>query len=484
MSVFRLAIDNARHPGIIERMATGTLCSWIGTTDLAHMSGKTSGSPLLAVAEHLKPKRIVLLWPDTARVPASYFPEYAAWLRSCLAKSGGAVQVDVDVIENADGRLMDFGWAYGRIDEAINRLCEEKTIAVNASSGTWIMSAAWVVYAKAVGDIDVQLHHSSLEGGVQELRLPPGLRIDLRRILTLTTDDPMFRRYLQGERWHRSAELEDFAGESPAIVLVKYQAEAVAGFRIPVLIVGDPGSGKTLLARVIHRLSSATGEFVPVDCGQLYAEAEIHSVFGWEEGVFTGAKASNPGTISKARDGTLLLDEIANAPATVQAGLLRFLQEGKYRPLGSLDELDSTARVIAATNTDLDEAVKEGRFRQDLYDRLRAVMIRIPPLRNRGDDVVSLAHIKLAEFQRRQAEAMEAKEVREKGLLAEAEDVLRNYDWPGNVRELEHLVARAVIFSAPEKESISADDVRRQLEPSRRKEGILGRDLSPGFRVL
>lgn len=239
------------------------------------------------------------------------------------------------------------------------------------------------------------------------------------------------------------------------------------------------------MAEAVHHRSEIAGAFVTVDCGQLHTETEIHSVFGWVKGAFSGAYKDNPGIISEAAGGTIFFDEMGNAPPIVQAGLLRFLQEGEYRQLGASEPLKSNARVVAATNADLVQAVREGRFRQDLLDRLRVVHIHVPSLQDRNTDIVGLAHYKLTEFQKTHAGTMRSVGTCDKRFSGAAEKVLLAHDWPGNVRELEHLITRLVIFTDPRVEQIGADEVQKHLFTSTQREqkGLLDRELNAAFEL-
>jgi DNA-binding NtrC family response regulator len=232
--------------------------------------------------------------------------------------------------------------------------------------------------------------------------------------------------------------LENVVGRSESMLEVYKTAARVASTDATVLIQGESGTGKELVARAIHASSPrAEGPFVAVDCGAI-AEGVLESeLFGHARGAFTGAQATRRGLFEEADRGTLFLDEIGDVGPGLQARLLRVLQEGTVRPVGTNEPVAVDVRVVAATNRDLEQAVKDGTFRADLYYRLDVVSIRIPPLRERREDVPLLA------------EHFAHKHGRPEGatLSPAARELLAAYDWPGNVRELENVIARALAMN-------------------------------------
>jgi DNA-binding NtrC family response regulator len=215
-------------------------------------------------------------------------------------------------------------------------------------------------------------------------------------------------------------------------------AARVASTDATVLIQGESGTGKELVARAIHAASPrAGGPFVAVDCGAI-AEGVLESeLFGHARGAFTGAQQARRGLFEEAQGGTLFLDEIGDVGPNLQARLLRVLQEGTIRRVGTNEPVAVDVRVVAASNRDLEAAVKEGRFRADLYYRLAVVTIRIPPLRERREDVPLLAEHFAQKHGRAEGSA----------VSPAARDLLLAHDWPGNVRELENVVARALALN-------------------------------------
>jgi DNA-binding NtrC family response regulator len=235
--------------------------------------------------------------------------------------------------------------------------------------------------------------------------------------------------------------LPGMIGCSPVMTQLYRMSRMVARRDATVLLEGESGTGKELVARAIHELSPRSKlPMVTVNCAAI-PEALLESeLFGYVRGAFTGAMQSKLGRIHAAHGGTLFLDEIADLPLSMQAKLLRFLQEGEVQRLGSPDVFRVDVRVIAATNTRLLERVRRFEFRQDLYYRLSVFPIGIPTLRDRGDDVVSLATHFLGELCRRN-------KVPAKTLHASVPPLLLEHSWPGNVRELQHAVERAFILS-------------------------------------
>jgi transcriptional regulator with GAF, ATPase, and Fis domain len=216
--------------------------------------------------------------------------------------------------------------------------------------------------------------------------------------------------------------------------------ERVARTQSTVLILGESGTGKELVARAIHKLSGRPGRLVPVNCGAIPEEILESELFGHEKGSFTGAIANKIGRFQMAEAGTIFLDEIAEMSPKLQVKLLRFLQEHQVEPVGSTKSIEVDVRVIAATNKDLREEVKAGRFREDLYYRLQVVPIELPPLRARGADMLLLARYFMARACENVGREMLA-------VSPEAESRLINYAWPGNVRELENLIERLAILT-------------------------------------
>ncbi len=249
--------------------------------------------------------------------------------------------------------------------------------------------------------------------------------------------------------------LGGLVGKSKPMQEVYTQIEKVAASRGTVLIQGESGTGKELVAKAIHSASPRkSGPFVVIDCGAIPEQLQESELFGHVKGAFTGAIATRRGLFEEAQHGTLFLDDVTELPLGLQAKLLRALQEGEIRRVGDSRMIRVDVRIIAATNRDLEEEVRQGAFREDLYYRLNVFPIRLPALRDRREDVPLLAEHFLA----RVAEETERPRKR---LAPDALRVLTSYPWPGNVRELQHALERAALLS--EAELIGERDLPPQL---------------------
>jgi two-component system response regulator FlrC len=237
----------------------------------------------------------------------------------------------------------------------------------------------------------------------------------------------------------RASDLHDPIACAPSSRLLMDLARRVAGSECTILIAGESGTGKEVLARYIHRHSPrCDGIFAAVNCAAIPETMLEAMLFGWERGAFTGAHSAHPGKFEQAQGGTLLLDEISEIPISLQAKLLRVLQEREVERLGARSTVNLDVRVIAATNRRLREEVVAGRFREDLYYRLSVFPIALLPLRSRRDDVLPLA-MRLLAAHCRAGERIPA-------LLPSAAQLLLTYAWPGNVRELENVMQRALVL--------------------------------------
>ena len=250
----------------------------------------------------------------------------------------------------------------------------------------------------------------------------------------LTTENKQLR-----DRLETRTRFDQMVGESEPMQRVYNLVDMVAESAVTVLLTGESGTGKELVARAIHHKSTrANGPFVTLNCGALPENLFESELFGYEKGAYTGAMTTKAGRFELADGGTLLLDEVGELSLKSQVDFLRVLETKEFRRLGGTKLITVDARIIAATNRNLEEAVKQGDFREDLYYRLNVVPIRLPPLRERGDDIPLLAERFLSEFT--------AQHRREpKDVFRDAMRLLRLYAWPGNIRQLRNLMERLVI---------------------------------------
>ncbi len=261
-------------------------------------------------------------------------------------------------------------------------------------------------------------------------------------------------------------------GKSPVIQRVYTHVALVAPTKMSVLIIGESGTGKEYIARMIHEQSGRKNKpFIAVDCGSLSMELAPSELFGHIKGSFTSAIADKRGVFVEANGGTVFLDEVGNLPYEVQKQLLRALQEQKVRPVGSAQDINVDVRIVTATNEDLEKAIEEGRFRQDLYHRINEFSIEVPPLRDRIDDLEEFANYFLV-----QANEELGKDV--KSISSEALELLMRHRWDGNLRELRNVIRRATLFA--ENQEITADNIPVLKERTQKVAEADDLSLQPG----
>lgn len=360
------------------------------------------------------------------------------------------------VTKNLQGRLLDLGWTSMVIDDA----CEKKAVELvkTCSTGLAIISNPSEEKIKKLERI-VFLSHFEWIAIIDKSDLDcQKTRGMLRRSFYAYHTQPVNIDHIHCLLQHACAmhEMEHtdikqvlnshdggkplMVGQSPEMEKTVNTIIRVASVDAPVFISGESGTGKELAARSIHDLSKrAKGPFIAVNCGALPSELIQSELFGHEKGAFTGANQRKIGRIESAAGGTLFLDEIGDLPLDMQVNLLRFLEDHKIHRVGGNEEISVDVRILAATHIDLERAVEQGRFRDDLYHRLNVLQVSIPPLRERHEDIELLANHFFEHFK-------EERVSRVKGFSKESITRMQGYTWPGNIRELVNRVRRAVVM--------------------------------------
>lgn len=233
---------------------------------------------------------------------------------------------------------------------------------------------------------------------------------------------------------------ERIIGKSPVMLDIYKQIGKVAPTDATVLIKGESGTGKELIARAIYHYSNRSAKpFLAINCASIPEPLLESELFGYERGAFTGADFKRIGKFEQYSGGTIFLDEIGDMPLGLQAKLLRVLQDGKFQRLGGTETIETDVRIIAATNKDLEDMVKNSTFREDLYYRINVVTINVPPLRERREDIKDLVHYFIQKYNKKLGKTI-------KGITTEAIERLKEYTWPGNVRELENVIQKSIVF--------------------------------------
>jgi two-component system response regulator HydG len=314
-----------------------------------------------------------------------------------------------------------------------------------------------VVVLTAFGSLDAAV--GAIRSGAYDFVAKPiemdslGIVVDRTvRHRALTREVQRLRRAVSSpDRFH------DIIGESPAMKRLVELVGRIADSDAGVLITGESGTGKELVARALHQQSGRRGQFVAINCAAVPEQLLESELFGHVRGAFTDAKTTRAGLFVEADGGTLFLDEIGEMPVAMQSKLLRALEERVVRPVGGSKEVPFDARVVAATNKELDDEVAAGRFREDLFYRINVVRLEVPPLRERGNDTLLLAQYFLERAAKRAKRELT-------GLVPEAAARILSYPFPGNVRELENAIERAVALARYDR--VTVDDLPKKIRES------------------
>src|SRR5438874_10987136 len=327
-----------------------------------------------------------------------------------------------------------------------------------------------VILITAVDDYEAAVQAVKAGGATDYIRKSPGLVDEIKLAIKRALEKIALSR--QNFAFKRDAatrnSLDNIVGISPAMEKLKQTIRTVASTQSTVLIYGESGTGKELVARAVHACSPRGNEaFVSINCGAFPETLLESELFGYMKGAFTGATKNKQGLFEVANGGTIFLDEISEMSVTMQVKLLRVLQERSVRAVGGTQEIPIDARVIAATNRDLDAAVGEKTFREDLYYRISVIPINVPPLRERSEDIPALAH----HFLKKYSPGAGKRIVRISGASMQ---MLGDYEWPGNVRQLENTIERAVALETSDELHVEMPKERSKARAAAAGAGVPG----------
>lgn len=410
------------------------LFAWLGRTDLECALGNRKGvGPIADAIDALGFRQICVLWNYD-------YQEVAPYLEWLTNRTPDLMVQDQEAKLSSPTNYAEIYQAAVSAIENLKSAHPNAAFAFHLSPGTPAMQAVWIILGKT--RYAAELVESSREGGARIADVPFDIAADFKPDKAVLSSALIER---AGEL-ARTAAFEGITGESSVMQDTIARARIAATQNFPVLIQGESGTGKELFAQAIHAASARNqGPFIPVNCGAIPANLVESELFGHEAGSFTGAHEQRTGRLEQANGGTLFLDEIGELPLADQVKLLRALQEKRILRVGGKKEIAIDIRIIAATHCDLPQMIRNGGFRSDLYYRLAVVLLSLPPLRDRGGDLVTLTH---ALLERINDECERVGNWDRKKISAGAINLIKKHPWYGNVRELDNTLRRAAIWSA------------------------------------
>lgn len=436
------------------------LAAWIGTADLRG-PGAADKSEIGPIAQVLNARGFdrALLFANQDMVAVRVFIK---WLKP-------QTQADIQVVRAELSSPTNFGEIYRSVVEALSAAKKEREgdihFTFHLSPGTPAMAAVWVLLGKT--RFPAEFVESSKQKGVKTAEVPFDISAELLPSLFESADRKLIAQ--SGEHASGEARFGDIVYRGSEMSRLIIKAKKASLRTLPVLIEGESGTGKELLAKAIANEGIRKGKpFRVINCGAIPSELIESELFGHEKGSFTGAARDRAGYFEDADGGTLFLDEVGELPLSAQVKLLRVLQESEVTRVGSSKAKKVDVRIIAATNRDLAEEVKQGRFREDLFYRLAVAVLKVPPLRQRDSDLGLLIDALLKKVNE---ECTEEPGYVHKKISAGAKNLLLNHDWPGNVRELQNTLRRAAVWS--EGPTIAERDMKEALLPTTRASSSL-----------
>lgn len=455
-------------------MSKTILFCWIGKADLDAASGYADNStgPIAQAITDKVYNEVVLLNDWGKAKGDSYFK----WI---VKKTSYPIVIQQIQLSSPINFGEIYLSAFKAIAEKEKEHGQDANFVFHLSPGTPAMAAVWILLAKT--RFPAEMIESSMEHGVRTASVPFDISVDFIPDLFRKSDNTIER--LAAGLPLEAPEFKDIIHRSEVMQRVILMARRIAPRSIPVLIEGESGTGKELFARAIHDASPRKAKpFVAINCGAIPTELVESEFFGHEKGSFTGAVGTRIGHFETAHHGTIFLDEIGELPKEMQVKLLRTVQEGEIRRIGTTQTRQVDIRIIAATNRNLIEEVAVGNFREDLFYRIAVAVIKLPALRERSGDISLLIDRLLERINQESANEIGYKH---KKISSSARNIMLQHPWPGNVRELQNTLTRAVVWSVDE--SLDEKDILEALFSvpldSREKDIVLNQPLVGGFNL-